>query len=94
MPTTRAAQRGSTRTRETNEAPGAARTALHQVNDRVQVHRRGTRRPGRISSVHHHENGVEYVVRLDAPDGGMGAVVNGWTTSGHSTVLTPAGGEQ
>ncbi|WP_375481060.1 hypothetical protein [uncultured Jatrophihabitans sp.] len=82
MTTTHAAQRDTT-----------PRTP-HQVNDRVQVHRRGTRRLGRISSVHHHDNGIEYVVRLDGPDGGLGAVVNVWTTSGHSTFLTPTGGEQ
>lgn len=86
MATTHAAQRDST-TPHTPHTP-------HQVNDRVQVHRAGTRRPGRISSIHHHDNGIEYVVRLEGPDGGLGAVVNVWTTSGHSTFLTPAGGEQ
>ena len=94
MTTTPAAQRGSSHNRETNPTPSADRTTPHRVNDRVQVHRHGTRRPGRISAVHHHDNGVEYVVRLDAPDGGIGAVVNVWTASGHSTFLSPEGGEQ
>ena len=85
MTTTHAPQRDTT--------PHALRLP-HQVNDRVHVHRRGERRPGRISSVHRHESGIEYVVRLDGPDGGLGAVVNVWTTSGHSNFLTPTGGEQ
>lgn len=85
MTTTRAPQRDST--------PHTPNTA-HQVTDRAHVHRRGTRRFGRISSVHHHDNGIEYVVRLDGPDGGMAAVVNVWTTSGHSTLLPSPGAEQ
>jgi hypothetical protein len=67
----------------------------HQVGDRVRVQRKGITYPGRISSIHHRDNGVEYVVHTDATDGGMGHIVNIWTTSGHSSFLTPApaGGE-
>jgi hypothetical protein len=70
-------------------------TQAHRVGDRVRVHRGGGTYPGRISSIHHRDNGVEYVVHTDATDGGMGHVVNIWTTSGHSSFLTPAqaGGE-
>lgn len=75
-------------------ASAQTHTTPHRVNDRVQVHRRGSRQPGRISSVHHHTDGVEYVVRLDGPDGGPGEVVNVWTTSGQSNFLTRDGGEQ
>ncbi|MCW2529562.1 MAG: hypothetical protein JWM76_4422 [Pseudonocardiales bacterium] len=61
----------------------------HRVGDQVLVDQRGDLRPGRISSVHHHDGGIEYVVRADARDGGMGGVVNVWTTSGHSSYLVP-----
>lgn len=66
----------------------------HQVNERVQVQHHGQRRSGRVSSIHHNDDGVEYVIRLDASDGGIGSVVNIWTTSGQSSFLTPLGGEQ
>lgn len=62
----------------------------HQVGDRVRVQRRGVTYPARISSIHHRDNGVEYVVHTDAADGGMGSVVNLWTTSGQSSFLRPA----
>jgi hypothetical protein len=70
-------------------------TQAHLVGDRVRVQRGGGTYPGRISSIHHRDNGVEYVVHTDATDGGMGHIVNIWTTSGHSAFLTPApaGGE-
>lgn len=62
----------------------------YQVGDRVQVQRKGTATPGRISSIHRRKDGVEYVVHTDAPDGGMGGVINLWTTSGQSSFLRPA----
>ena len=64
-------------------------TPAYQVGDRVQVHREGVATPGRISSIHHGQDGIEYVVSLTAPDGGLGSVINVWTTSGHSSFLTP-----
>jgi hypothetical protein len=64
--------------------------ARHQVGDRVHVHRKGHRVLGRISSVHTTDRGVEYVVRTDPTDGGIGGVLNIWTTSGHSSFITPA----
>jgi hypothetical protein len=67
--------------------------SAHQVGDRVRVQRKGITYPGRISSIHHRDNGVEYVVRTDTTDGGMGQVVNIWTTSGHSSFLAPVSGE-
>jgi hypothetical protein len=65
--------------------------ALHQVGERVHVQRKGQSIPGRISSVHRTERGVEYVIRTEPTDGGVGGVLNIWTTSGHSSFLTPAG---
>jgi hypothetical protein len=67
--------------------------SAHQVGDRVRVHRNGITYPGRISSIHHRDNGVEYVVRTDTTDGGMGQVVNIWTTSGHCSFLAPVSRE-
>jgi hypothetical protein len=64
--------------------------ALHQVGERVHVHRKGQTNAGRISSVHRSERGVEYVIRTEAADGGVGGVVNIWTTSGHTSFITPA----
>jgi hypothetical protein len=65
--------------------------ALHQVGDRVYVHRKGQRIPGRISSVHRSDHGVEYVIRTEPADGGHGSVVNIWTTSGQSSFISAAG---
>lgn len=48
----------------------------HQVGDRIQVRHQGQLTPGRISSVHHVGSGVEYVIRLDAADGGLGDTIN------------------
>jgi hypothetical protein len=41
---------------------------------------------------HHVNDGVEYVVRTDPHDGGMGEVLNIWTSSGSSSFLTALGG--
>jgi hypothetical protein len=62
------------------------------VGDRVLIEHKGQRRPGRISSIHHVNDGVEYVVRTDPRDGGMGEVLNIWTSSGSSSFLTALGG--
>ena len=58
------------------------------VGDRVQVQHKGQLKPGRISSIHHVNDGVEYVVRTDPQGGGMGEVLNIWTSSGGSSCLT------
>jgi hypothetical protein len=58
------------------------------VGDRVQVQHKGQPKPGRVSSVHHVNDGVEYVVRTDSRGGGMGEVLNIWTSSGSSSFLT------
>lgn len=54
----------------------SAAASSHLVNDRVLVWHRGQRRAGRISSIHRHDDGIEYVIRLDDNAGGMGTVVN------------------
>jgi hypothetical protein len=66
------------------------------VGDPVRVQRTGVTYSGRISSIHRRDNGVEYVIRTHATDGGMGQVLNIWTTSGQPSFLTPpqVGGEQ
>jgi hypothetical protein len=59
-------------------------TPTYQVGDRTQVQHQGTPTPGRISSIHRNDNGIEYVVRTDPADGGLGGlghVLNIWTTS-------------
>ncbi len=77
-----------TTTRTTSKA-----TSFYHVGDRVHVQRDGQACPGRISSIHPSSTGVEYVIAIDDPDGGVGGVVNIWTTSGRSSFLTlsPAG---
>jgi hypothetical protein len=62
------------------------------VNDRVLVRYDGQTRAGRISSIHRHADDVEYVVRLDDEDAGMGVVVNVRSTSGRCTFLTATRG--
>lgn len=63
----------------------------HHVGDRVRVERNGGQHtPGRISSIHHVRGGIEYVVHADAADGGIGSVLNVWTSSGHTSLLVPA----
>jgi hypothetical protein len=62
------------------------------VGDRVHVQRKGAVTSGRISSIHRVNDGVEYVVRTDPHDGGMGEVLNVWTSSGSSSFLTLLGG--
>ena len=59
-----------------------------RVGDRVQIQHKGQPKPGRVSSIHHVNDGVEYVVRTDPRDGGMGEVLNIWTSSGSSSFLT------
>lgn len=58
------------------------------VGDRVQIQHKGQPKPGRISSIHQVNDDVEYVVRTDPQDGGMGEVLNIWTSSGSSSFLT------
>lgn len=53
-----------------------------QVGDRVLVQRGRVRCRGWVSSIHRSKQGVEYVVRTEDRDGGMGQVFNIWTTSG------------
>jgi hypothetical protein len=65
---------------------------IHQVGDRVQVQHKGQPKPGRVSSIHNVTDGVEYVVRTDPHDGGMGEVLKNWTSSGSSSFLTALGG--
>ncbi|MBN9620775.1 MAG: hypothetical protein J0H43_13755 [Actinobacteria bacterium] len=65
------------------------------VGDRVQIQHKGQPKPGRISSIHHINDGVEYVVRTDRADpagGGVGEVLNIWTSSGTSSFLTALDG--
>jgi hypothetical protein len=64
--------------------------APHRVNDRVHVRQHGLQRVGRISSIHRRGNGIEYVVRLDAANGGLGPVINAWTNGRRSRFLTVA----
>ena len=64
----------------------------HQVGDRVQVQHKGQPKPGWISSIHHVNDGVEYVLRADPHDDGMGEVLNICTSSGSSSFLTALGG--
>jgi hypothetical protein len=67
----------------------------HRVGDRVQVQHRGQAKPERISSIHRVNDGVEYVVHADPADpsgGGMGEVLNVWTSSGTSSFQTALGG--
>ena len=66
----------------------SSRAAL-RVGDQVQVHTQAGLTLGRVSAVHRQGNGIEYVVRTDAHDGGMGGVVNVWTTSARSSYLVP-----
>jgi len=65
--------------------------AVHQVGDRVHVHRQGQLIAGHITSVHRRDLGVEYVIRTQPTDGGHGSVVNIRTTSGHSSFISAAG---
>jgi len=61
------------------------------VGDHVQIQHKGQPKPGRISSIHHINDGVEYVLRTDPADpadGGMGEVLSIWTSSGSSSFLT------
>ncbi len=74
----------------TSESDGRGRTGL-LVGDRVHVQRHGRLMAGRILSIHRTDNGVVYVVAVDAADGGLGGVINVWTTSGRSAYLVPAG---
>ena len=64
----------------------------HQVGDRVQVRHKGRSKPGRISSINHVNDGVEYVVRTDPHDDGMSEVLNIWTSFGTSSFFTAPGG--
>jgi hypothetical protein len=64
----------------------------HRVRDRVQVQHKGRPKSGRISSIHHVNDGVEYVVGTDPHDDGVGEVFNLWTSSGTSSFLTALGG--
>lgn len=64
------------------------------VNDRILVRYAGQTRAGRISSIHRHTDELEYVVRLDDEDGGMGFVVNVWSTGGRCTLLTASRGAE
>jgi hypothetical protein len=68
----------------------APTTALHHVGERVRVHRKGQNIPGRITSTHRTEHGIEYLIRTEPTDGGSSEVVNIWTTSGHSSFISPA----
>jgi hypothetical protein len=60
----------------------------YEVGDRVQVQHKDQFKPGRISSIHHVNDGDEYVVRTDPHDGGMGEVLNIRATLGTSSFLT------
>lgn len=70
--------------------PATRTSPPHLVGDRVQVRHHGQLRPGRIRSVHQRNSGIEYVINTDPVDGGMGEVVNVWTTSGRSLYQAPA----
>lgn len=67
-------------------------TTTHLVGDRVRVAHHGQLTPGLISAIHRTSSGVEYVVRTAPTDGGMGTVINLWTTSGRSPVPPPTDG--
>ncbi|MDT0262293.1 hypothetical protein [Jatrophihabitans lederbergiae] len=62
----------------------------YQVGSRVLVQHKGTTSTGQISSIHRQSNGTEYVVRIDACDGGMGSVLNLWSTSDRPMSMRPA----
>lgn len=74
--------------------PLSAAPTQYLVNDRVLVRYDGHPRAGRISSIHRHADDVEYVVRLDDQDGGLGVVVNVWSTSARCTLLTASRGAE
>jgi hypothetical protein len=62
----------------TQRGSRTARTA--RVGDRVLVQRGGVAYRGWVSSIHRGKQGVEYVVRTEDRDGGMGQVLNIWAT--------------
>jgi hypothetical protein len=71
--------------------PTSTKTLPWLVGDRVQIQHKGQPKPGRISSIHHINDGVEYVVRTHPTGpsaGGMGEVLTIWTSSGSSSFLT------
>ncbi len=71
--------------------PTSTKTLPWLVGDRVQIQHKGQPKPGRISAIHHVNDGVEYVVHTDPADpadGGMGEVLTIWTSSGTSSFLT------
>ncbi len=75
-------------------ATGTAKTTTVPwlVGDRVPAQYEGQLKPGRFSSIHHVNDGIDYVVRAQPADpsgsGGTGEVLNRWTSSGRSSFLT------
>jgi hypothetical protein len=66
-------------------------TPAYRVGDWIRVKRQGKPPPGRISSIHRKDNGVEYLVGTDGGTGGdVPGVLNIWTTSGQSSFLRHA----
>jgi hypothetical protein len=71
--------------------PISTKTLPWLVGDRVQIQHKGQPKPGRISAIHHINDGIEYVVRTHPTGpsaGGMGEVLTIWTSSGTSSFLT------
>ena len=57
------------------------------VGARVRVHRANGSHPGRINAVHRRGAAIEYVIHLDAADGGLGEMVNVRITGGRCGAL-------
>lgn len=69
---------------------GAGTRPVHQVGDRVQIHRDGHIQRGRVNSIHRVSGGIEYVVHADAAGGGIGGVLNVWTSDVRTPFLASA----
>jgi hypothetical protein len=60
------------------------------VGARVRVHRADGDHRGRINAVHRRGATTEYVIHLDAADGGLGQVINVRVGGGRASALAPA----
>ena len=58
------------------------------VGARVRVRRANGSHPGRINAVHPRGAVLEYVIHLDAADGGLGEVVNVRITGGRGAPVS------
>ena len=71
----------------TSHNPRCCPRAVFPVGARVRVHRADGFHPGRINAVHRRGAATEYVVHLDAADGGLGQVINVRITGGCGSAL-------